>query len=95
VRVTPKICCCAVGLLASLFGGETCGARVAENSAGNADLDGRRAWAICSTSTRRCGILDAYGLILTSPRGPGFFEGKLEFVDVVPAWVLTQKTNTA
>ena len=37
-----------------------------------------------------------YGLILTSPHGPGFLNGQLEYAfDVVPAWVLTQKTNTA
>jgi hypothetical protein len=37
-----------------------------------------------------------YGLILTSPHGPGFLKGQLEYAfDVVPAWVLTQKTNTA
>jgi len=37
-----------------------------------------------------------YGLILTSPRGPGFLRGQLEYAfDVVPVWVLTQKTNTA
>jgi len=36
-----------------------------------------------------------YGLILTSPHGPGFLNGQLEYAfDVVPAWVLTQKTNT-
>jgi hypothetical protein len=37
-----------------------------------------------------------YGLILTSPHGPGFLKGQLEYAfDVVPAWVITQKTNTA
>jgi lipid A 3-O-deacylase len=37
-----------------------------------------------------------YGLILTSPRGPGILRGQLEYAfDVVPVWVLTQKTNTA
>jgi hypothetical protein len=37
-----------------------------------------------------------YGLILTSPHGPGFLRGQLEYaVDVVPAWAITQKTNTA
>ena len=37
-----------------------------------------------------------YGLILTSPRGPGFLRGQLEYAfDVAPVWVLTQKTNTA
>ena len=37
-----------------------------------------------------------YGLILTSPHGPGFLKGQLEYAfDVVPVWVLTQKTNTA
>jgi hypothetical protein len=37
-----------------------------------------------------------YGLVLTSPRGPGFLRGQLEYAfDVVPVWVITQKTNTA
>jgi Lipid A 3-O-deacylase (PagL) len=37
-----------------------------------------------------------YGLILTSPHGPGFMKGQLEYAfDVVPAWVIWQKTNTA
>jgi hypothetical protein len=37
-----------------------------------------------------------YGMILTAPHGPGFLRGQLEYaVDVVPVWVITQKTNTA
>jgi hypothetical protein len=37
-----------------------------------------------------------YGMILTSPHGPGFLRGQLEYaVDVVPVWVIMQKTNTA
>ncbi len=37
-----------------------------------------------------------YGLILTSPYGPGFLRGQLEYAfDVVPAWAIVQKTNTA
>jgi len=37
-----------------------------------------------------------YGLILTSPHGPGFLKGQLEYAfDVVPAWAITQKTSTA
>ena len=37
-----------------------------------------------------------YGLILTSPHGPGILRGQLEYaVDVVPVWVIAQKTNTA
>ena len=37
-----------------------------------------------------------YGLILTSPHGPGFLKGQLEYAfDVVPVWVIVQKTNTA
>lgn len=37
-----------------------------------------------------------YGLILTSPHGPGFLRGQLEYAfDVVPAWAIVQKTNTA
>jgi len=37
-----------------------------------------------------------YGLILTSPHGPGVLRGQLEYAfDVVPVWVITQKTNTA
>jgi lipid A 3-O-deacylase len=37
-----------------------------------------------------------YGLILTAPLGPGILKGQLEYAfDVVPVWVITQKTNTA
>ena len=37
-----------------------------------------------------------YGLLLTSPHGPGFLRGQLEYAfDIVPAWVIVQKTNTA
>ncbi len=37
-----------------------------------------------------------YGLILTSPHGPGFLRGRLEYaVDAVPAFVVWQKQNTA
>lgn len=37
-----------------------------------------------------------YGLILTSPHGPGILKGQLEYAfDVVPVWVIAQKTNTA
>ena len=36
-----------------------------------------------------------YGLILTSPYGPGFMKGQLEYAfDVVPAWAIVQKTGT-
>lgn len=37
-----------------------------------------------------------YGWVLTSPHGPGFLQGEFEYaVDVVPAFVVTQKTDTA
>ena len=37
-----------------------------------------------------------YGLLLTSPHGPNILRGQLEYAfDIVPVWVLTQKTNTA
>jgi lipid A 3-O-deacylase len=37
-----------------------------------------------------------YGLILTKPHGPGFLRGRLEYaVEVVPAFVVVQKQNTA
>lgn len=37
-----------------------------------------------------------YGLILNAPRGPGFLRGQLEYaLDVVPAWAIMQKSNTA
>lgn len=36
-----------------------------------------------------------YGLLLTSPHGPGFLRGQLEYAfDIVPAWAIVQKTNT-
>jgi hypothetical protein len=36
-----------------------------------------------------------YGLILTSPHGPGFLRGQLEYaLDVVPAWTISQRTGT-
>ena len=37
-----------------------------------------------------------YALILTAPHGPGFLRGRLEYaVDVVPVFLVVQKTNTA
>ena len=37
-----------------------------------------------------------YGWVLTDPIGPGPLRGRFEYaVDVVPAFVLTQRTNTA
>lgn len=37
-----------------------------------------------------------YGLILTAPHGPGFLRGRLEYaVDLVPAFLVFQKQNTA
>lgn len=37
-----------------------------------------------------------YGIVITSPKGPGILKGQLEYaLDVVPVWVITQKTNTA
>jgi hypothetical protein len=37
-----------------------------------------------------------YGLILTSPHGPGFMKGQLEYAfDIVPAWAIIQKNSTA
>ena len=36
-----------------------------------------------------------YGLILTSPHGPSFLRGQLEYAfDIVPAWAIIQKTDT-
>ena len=36
-----------------------------------------------------------YGLLLTSPHGPGFLRGQLEYAfDIVPAWLVFQKTDT-
>jgi hypothetical protein len=37
-----------------------------------------------------------YGIVITSPHGPGFLKGQLEYaLDVVPVWVITQRINTA
>jgi Lipid A 3-O-deacylase (PagL) len=37
-----------------------------------------------------------YGIVITSPHGPGFLKGQLEYaLDVVPAWVIIQPTTTA
>jgi len=37
-----------------------------------------------------------YGVVITSPHGPGFMRGQLEYaLDAVPAWVIVQSTNTA
>ena len=37
-----------------------------------------------------------YGLILTSPHGPGFLRGRLEYaLDAVPAFLVFQRQNTA
>jgi len=36
-----------------------------------------------------------YGLLLSAPHGPGFLRGQLEYaLDVVPVWVISQKTDT-
>ena len=37
-----------------------------------------------------------YGIVITSPHGPSFLQGQLEYaLDAVPVWVITQRTNTA
>lgn len=37
-----------------------------------------------------------YGWVLTSPHGPGFLQGEFEYaIDAVPAFVVSQKTDTA
>jgi hypothetical protein len=37
-----------------------------------------------------------YGIVITSPHGPGFMRGQLEYaLDAVPAWAIVQSTNTA
>ncbi|HKT45987.1 MAG TPA: acyloxyacyl hydrolase [Candidatus Acidoferrales bacterium] len=37
-----------------------------------------------------------FGLILTAPHGPGFLRGRLEYaVDVVPVFLVTQRSGTA
>jgi len=37
-----------------------------------------------------------YGIVITDPHGPGFLRGQLEYaLDVAPAWVIAQRTNTA
>ncbi len=50
-------------------------------------------------STSSTGVFNLglrYGIIITSPHGPGFLQGQLEYaLDVVPVWVLTQPNNTA
>lgn len=64
---------------------------------GDTDLDWRGHGINGSTSDTGVWNLGLrYGLILTAPHGPGFMKGQLEYAfDVVPAWVITQKTNTA
>jgi len=68
--------------------------------------DASREWQVWTSgghaingSTSETGIWNLglrYGLILTSPHGPGFLRGQLEYAfDVVPVWVITQRTNTA
>src|SRR5258707_10035466 len=99
-RVRPKILLLGVvGLLAALLGGRDLRAQGSpENSSrelqiwtgGGHGLNG----STSDTGVWNLGL--RYGLILTSPRGPGFLKGQLEYAfDVVPVWVLTQKTNTA
>jgi hypothetical protein len=37
-----------------------------------------------------------YGIVISSPHGPGFLRGQLEYaLDAVPAWAIVQSTNTA
>jgi Lipid A 3-O-deacylase (PagL) len=68
--------------------------------------DSSREWQIwtggghgINGSTSNTGVWNLglrYGLILTSPHGPSFLRGQLEYAfDVMPAWVIVQKTNTA
>ena len=48
-----------------------------------------------TSDTGVCNLGLRYGLILTAPHGPGFLKGQLEYAfDIVPAWVIIQKTNT-
>lgn len=36
-----------------------------------------------------------YGFMITSPKGPSVLKGQLEYaLDVIPVWVITQKTGT-
>jgi lipid A 3-O-deacylase len=50
-------------------------------------------------STQNTGVWNLglrYGIVITSPKGPGILQGQLEYaLDVVPAWVIWQRTNTA
>ena len=89
----------AMGLLAVLFsGGDLRAQGSPENSSRELQIWTGGGHGI-NGSTSDTGVWNLglrYGLILTSPHGPGFLKGQLEYAfDVVPAWVLTQKTNTA
>jgi len=88
-----------VGLLVVLFSARDLQAQEApENSSRELQIWTGGGHGI-NGSTSETGVWNLglrYGLILTSPHGPGFLNGQLEYAfDVVPAWVLTQKTNTA
>jgi hypothetical protein len=52
-----------------------------------------------SGSTQDTGVWNLglrYGIVITPPKGPGILKGQLEYVlDVVPVWVIWQRTNTA
>lgn len=89
----------AAGLLAALLGADNLRAQGSpENSSRELQVWTGGGHGI-NGSTSDTGVWNLglrYGMILTSPHGPGFLKGQLEYAfDVVPAWVLTQKTNTA
>ena len=90
---------CAAGVMAALLGAVNLWAQGSpENSSRELQIWTGGGHGI-NGSTSDTGVWNLglrYGLILTSPHGPGFLKGQLEYAfDVVPAWVLTQKTNTA
>jgi hypothetical protein len=69
-------------------------------------VDGSHEWQVwtggghgINGSQRDDGVFNLggrFGLILTAPYGPGFLSGRLEYaVDVVPVFLVTQKTGTA
>ena len=90
-------------LLALLFAMTLCSCRA---SAQAGPVEGSKEWQVwtggghgINGSQQDDGIFNfggRFGIVLTKPHGPGFLSGRLEYaVDVVPVFLVTQKTGTA
>jgi len=90
-------------LLTLLFAIALCSSRA---SAQAGPVEGSKEWQVwtggghgINGSQQHDGIFNfggRFGIVLTKPHGPGFLSGRLEYaVDVVPVFLVTQRTGTA